>query len=143
MMTSTLLKKLFGLFLPFLGNFYFFVSFFFCLLTACLNKAAVKYKNIIIMGDFNLDIKNKVLGYGKLDTFCDLFNRTNLIPSETCLVKNQFFYSKINQKSTIDLFLTNKPKSFLRLIQLKQVWVITINLFLHSLNPKRQNWSQK
>ena len=65
------------------------------------------------MGDFNLDIKNKVLGYGKLDTFCDLFDRTNLIPSETCLMKNH--------KSTIDLFLTNKPKSFLRLIQVKQV----------------------
>ena len=32
---------------------------------------------------------------------------------------------------------------FLRLIQLKQVWVITINLFLHFLNPKRQDWSQK
>ena len=65
------------------------------------------------MGDFNIDIKNKELGYGKLDTFCDLFNLTNLIHSETCLMKNH--------KSTIDLFLTNKPKSFLRLIQLKQV----------------------
>ena len=24
------------------------------------------------MGDFNIDIKNKGLGYGKLDTLCDL-----------------------------------------------------------------------
>ena len=79
---------------------------FFDEITACLSKAAVKYENIIIMGDFNIDIKNKGLGYGKLDTFCDLFNLTNLIHSETCLMKNH--------KSTIDLFLTNKPKSFFK-----------------------------
>ena len=42
---------------------------FFDEITACLSKAAVKYENIIIMGDFNIDIKNKGLGYGKLDTF--------------------------------------------------------------------------
>ena len=62
---------------------------FFNEITACLSKAAMKYENIIIMGDFNIDIKNKVLGYGKLDTFCDLFNLTNLIHTETCLMKNQ------------------------------------------------------
>ena len=59
------------------------------------------------MSDFNIDIKNKELGYGKLDTFCDLFNFTNLIHSETCLMKNH--------NSTIDLFLTNKPKSFFKI----------------------------
>ena len=69
---------------------------FFDEITACLSKAAVKYENIIIMGDFNIDIKNKGLGYGKLDTFCDLSNITNLIHSETCLMKNL--------KSTIDFF---------------------------------------
>ena len=79
---------------------------FFDEITACLSKAAVKYENIIIMGDFNIDIKNKGLGYGKLDTFYDLFNLTNLIHSETCLMKNH--------KSTIDLFLTNKPKSIFK-----------------------------
>ena len=42
----------------------------------------------------------------KLDTFCDLFNLTNLVHSETCLMKNH--------KSTIDSFLTNKPKSFFK-----------------------------
>ena len=34
---------------------------FFDEITACLSKAAVKYDNIIIMGDFNIDIKNKGL----------------------------------------------------------------------------------
>ena len=40
------------------------------------------------MGDFNIDMKSKNLGYDKLDDeFCDLFNLTNLIKSETCFTK--------------------------------------------------------
>ena len=66
----------------------------------------MKYENIIIMDDFSINIKKKGLGYGKLDTFCDLFNLTNLVHSETCLMKNH--------KCTIDWFLTNKPKSFFK-----------------------------
>ena len=49
-------------------------------------------------------MKSKRLGYDKLDEFCDLFNLTNLIKSETCFTKNH--------KSLIDLFLTNTPLSF-------------------------------
>ena len=79
---------------------------FFDEITASLSKATMKCENIIIMGDFNIDIKHEGLGYGKLDTFCDIFNLTNLIHSETCSMKNH--------KSTIDLFLTNKPKSFFK-----------------------------
>ena len=56
------------------------------------------------MGDFNIDMKSKSLGYDKLDEFCDLFNLTNLIKSEIC-------FTKIH-KSLIDLFLTNTPLSF-------------------------------
>ena len=64
-------------------------------ITTSLSKATLKYKNIlIIMGGFNIDIKNKGLGYRKLDAFCDLFNRTNLIYWETLLIKNH--------KSTIE-----------------------------------------
>ena len=72
---------------------------FFDEITASLSK----YENIVMIGDFNVDIKNR-LGYGKLDTFCYLINFTNLIHSKTCLMKNR--------KSTIDLFLSNKSKSF-------------------------------
>ena len=36
--------------------------------------------------------------------FCDLFNLTNLVHSDTCFMKNS--------KSTIDLILTNKPLHF-------------------------------
>ena len=34
-----------------------------------ISKAAMKYENMIKMGDFTIDIKNKGLGYSKLDTF--------------------------------------------------------------------------
>ena len=33
------------------------MNIFFDEITASLSKAAMKYKNIIIMGDFNMDIK--------------------------------------------------------------------------------------
>ena len=75
-------------------------------ITACLRNSEMKYENIIIMGDFNIDRKNNGLGYDKMDTFCDLFKLTNLIHPETCLTANHKF--------TIDLFLTNKLKSFFK-----------------------------
>ena len=74
-------------------------------LTKSVCKALNKYDNIIVMGDFNIDInKDDAIGHDKLDVFCDTLNLTNLIKSETCYTNNH--------KSTIDLFLTNKPRSF-------------------------------
>ena len=62
------------------------LSTFFEELTTSLSKAILKYENLFIMGDSNVDMKSKSLGYDKLDEFCDL--------------------------SLIDLFLTNTPLSF-------------------------------
>ena len=56
------------------------------------------------MGNFNIDVKSKSLGYDKLDEFCGLFNLTNFIKPETCFTKNH--------KSLMDLCLTNTPLSF-------------------------------
>ena len=56
------------------------------------------------MGVFNIDLKIRGFGFNKLDQFCDLFNLTNLIKTETCFTKSH--------KSLIDLFLTKKPLSF-------------------------------
>ena len=57
------------------------------------------------MGDFNIDIKKEnSTAYDKLEEFCDTFNLTNLVKSETCFMNNH--------KSTIDLILTNKSRSF-------------------------------
>ena len=62
-----------------------------------ISKALCKYENLITMGDFNIDNSDK----DKLENFCDLFNLTNLVHSETWFMKNSKF--------TIDLILTNKP----------------------------------
>ena len=78
---------------------------FFEELTKSVCKALNRYDNIIVMGDFNIDInKDDAIGHDKLDVFCDTLNLTNLVKSETCYTNNH--------KSTIDLFLTNKPRSF-------------------------------
>ena len=49
--------------------------------------ALCKYGNLIVMGDFRIDIKSSNSNKDKLENFCDLFNLTNLV----------------------DLILTNKP----------------------------------
>ena len=67
--------------------------------------AANKYVNLIVMVDFNIDQnKSDCIGFGKLEEFCDNFHLTNLVKGNTCFTKNN--------KSTIDLLLTNKPMSF-------------------------------
>ena len=61
-------------------------------------------KNFIIIGDFNIDIITAGMDVDKLDEFCNPFGLANLIKTETCCTKNH--------KSTIELFLTNRPLSF-------------------------------
>ena len=56
------------------------------------------------MGDFNIDINTAGMNVDKIVEFCNLFDLINLIKTETCCTKNH--------KSTIDLFLTNRPPSF-------------------------------
>ena len=58
------------------------------------------YDNIIILGDFNCEMKESML-----DEFSSLFNLKNLVKSPTC------FKSKINP-TCIDLILTNKTNNF-------------------------------
>ena len=69
-----------------------------------ISKALCKYENLIVMGDFNIDIKSSNSEKDKLEYFCDLFNLANLVHSDTCFMKNI--------KSTIGLILTNKPLHF-------------------------------
>ena len=80
------------------------LDFFFEELNTTLSKACRKYENFVIMEDFNIDVRLQGNGYRKLEEFCDLFNLTNLVDTETCVTNSH--------KSTIDLILTNKPSSF-------------------------------
>ena len=85
---------------PSTGN----IKTFFEEMNEVVSKALCKYENLIVMGDFNIDIKSSNSDKDKLENFCDLFNLTNLVHSETCFMKNT--------KSIIDLILTNKPLHF-------------------------------
>ena len=65
-----------------------------------LNQACENYDSFIVMGDFNIDIRQTSPESHKLDEFCNLFSLTNIIKPDSCVTK---FHS-----STTDLFLTNK-----------------------------------
>ena len=54
------------------------IIFFEDLKSVC--KALNTYDNIIVIGDFNIDInKDEAIGHDKLDVFCDTLNLTNLV----------------------------------------------------------------
>ena len=55
---------------------------FFDELTICLSKAVNKYDNIIVMGDFNIDLKNSdSSGFAKIEELYDTFNLKSLVKS--------------------------------------------------------------
>ena len=57
------------------------------------------------MGDINIDSYNcNHSGHDKLKHFCDIYDLSNLIKGNTCFMNKH--------KSSIDIILTNKPKSF-------------------------------
>ena len=69
------------------------LDIFFEELTNSLSKAVHKYDNLIVMGDFNIDLnKTDCIGLGNLKCFRDNFNLTNLVKSNTCFTK------KLNQQ---------------------------------------------
>ena len=70
-------------------------------LSNLLNKYLSKYDHVIIMGDFNIDVKDKTNpNFDKFSEFCDTYNMSNLIKDYTCFTKTH--------KSSIDLILTNE-----------------------------------
>ena len=77
---------------------------FFNELSDSLSKANESYENVIVVGDFNIDIGISNSDHDKLEQFYSLFNLQSLIKKETCITKTH--------KSFIDLILTNKPLSF-------------------------------
>ena len=60
-----------------------------------------KYDKVLLMGDFNVEISES-----NMKTFCETFNLNGLINIPTCFKNPQ-------KPSTIDLFITNSPKSFI------------------------------
>ena len=69
-------------------------------LCSILDELTVKYENIIILGDFNCEMKEE-----SMNTFCNTYNLK-------CLVKEKTCFKNIHNPSCIDLILTNKPRYF-------------------------------
>ena len=77
---------------------------FFEELTGSLSKRSEFYENVIVLGDFYVDVKVAGRELDKNEEFYDLFNLTKLIRNEICFTRDH--------KSAIDLIVTNEPKSF-------------------------------
>ena len=58
------------------------------------------YEKMIILGDFNVEANEHHMKY-----FCESYNLTNLIKQPTC-------YKNPSNPTSIDLILTNTPRSF-------------------------------
>ena len=87
------------------------ITDFFFELNQILNRAVSKYDNIIIMGDFNIDIDDqKITGFGEPKTLMVMFDLTNLIKTKTCITWGH--------ESLLDIILTNKPNHFMHFILL-------------------------
>ena len=69
-----------------------------------ISKVFCKFENLLITGEFNIDIKSSNSDKNKLEKFCDLFNLKTLVHPETCFINSS--------KSIIDLLLTNKLLHF-------------------------------
>ena len=70
-----------------------------------LNQCVNRYDNIIVMGDLNIDISEKRKDNNNfLSDLCETFSLQNVITGKTC--------HKSNVGTSIDIILTNRPRSF-------------------------------
>ena len=77
---------------------------FFAELTKSLNIASSRYDNLIVMGDINIDVENaSVSGTQDLSDLINSFGLTIITKGKTCITWNH--------ESSLDIILTNKPKS--------------------------------
>ena len=96
-----------------------------------ISKALCKYENLIVMIDFNIDIKSSNSDKNKLENFCNLFNLTNFVHSETCFMKSS--------KSIIDFISTNEPLHFQNMhpVELRlSDYQKTMSTFFKACSPK-------
>ena len=76
------------------------ISSFTKILSSILDINSKKYDNILLLGDFNSEIHEEAMS-----EFCEDYNLTNLIKEPTC-------FKSVQNPSTIDLILTNRPRCF-------------------------------
>ena len=72
-----------------------------------LNKIHGKYEHILLAGDFYIDeLTTDSDSSNHLSDVKDVFNLTNVVKKPTCF--------KSQDRTLIDLMLTNRPRSFLK-----------------------------
>ena len=69
-------------------------------ITKALDAFSTKYKNIRLLGDFNVCVDDETM-----INFCNSYSLNSLIKQQTC-------FKNTENPSCIDLILTNKPRSF-------------------------------
>ena len=94
------------------------------------------YENTILVGDFNVDVNDPVMGF-----FCESYNFKNLIKDPTC-------FKNPENPSCIDLILTNSPYSFQNscvietgLSDFHKMTVSVMKTTFQKLKPKIVNYS--
>ena len=65
-----------------------------------LDQYLSKYDNYLLIGDFNSEVDENIM-----KEFCDSYNLSNLIKEPTC-------FMNLNNPSSIDVMLTNRPRQF-------------------------------
>ena len=70
------------------------------IISKALDAFSTKYKNIILLGDFNVCVDDETMR-----NFCNSYNLKSLIKQPTC-------FKNPENPSCFDLILTNKPRSF-------------------------------
>ena len=61
------------------------------------------------MDDFNIDLnKTDCIGFGKLEEFCDNFNLTNIVKSNTCFTKNNKNSNRSSSNQQANVFPGDK-----------------------------------
>ena len=80
------------------------LSLFLNELESILDKAMNIYDNVVIQGDFNVNMLKDTTYTKRILNLCNTFDMKNIIKSPTCFKHGE---------TLIDLILTNRPKSFL------------------------------
>ena len=68
--------------------------------SAALDKLSRDYENIILLGDFNVELKKK-----NISDFMSTYNLKSLVKQKT-------YFKNPDNPSCIDIILTNSPRSF-------------------------------
>ena len=82
-------------------------AIFFDKLTTSLSQITILYDCFVVMGDLNIDTSDKTKGTScYLSDLCDIFSLKDIITGKTCFKKTT--------GTSIDILLTNRPRSFLK-----------------------------